>query len=355
MKINILSSNFKYPNVRSFLFPLIKFHKYFKGKGLDFVFNPKGNITDCDVIFIESNYYGKRWINEEEVILEEIINFRKKIGKVIYFDTSDSTSLLNPNVISHVDKYCKGQILKDRNQYKKRFYGNRVFTDFCKKNYQITDNKATYSEALKTKKEIEKINIFWNSSISNYSILGKIMNEVYEYIPLQQILFLPKRKKNGIKDREIFFRMNMEYTRMTVQWHRVQAEKSLKLRKQFSRINIFQYFYELSKSKVCISPFGWGEINYRDFETFLCGTLLIKPDMRHLKTWPNLYRDGIDVITYNWSCDDLYDKVSKIIQNYNEFKHIAMDAQVNYINFLQSESLKEKLWIRLKNLIEKNP
>ena len=78
MKINILSSDFMYPNVRSFLFPLIKFRKYFKSKGFNFIFNPKKICTDCDVIFIESNFYGKKWINDEDSILEEIVGLKKK-------------------------------------------------------------------------------------------------------------------------------------------------------------------------------------------------------------------------------------------------------------------------------------
>jgi hypothetical protein len=352
MKINILSSNFKYPNVRSFLYPLIKFRKYFKSNGFNFVFNPKKICKDCDVIFIESNFYGQRWKNEENNILEEIADLKKKIGKVIYFDTSDSTSLLNPNVINHIDKYCKGQILKDKTEYKKKFYGNRIFTDFCKKKYNIVDDDISYSAPVKTQKEIEKIDIFWNSSISNYSILGKVMNECYNYFPIKQMLFPPQKKINKTKDREIFFRMNMKYSRMTVQWHREQAEKKLNLNNECSRINVFQYFNELSRSKVSISPFGWGEINYRDFETFLCGSLLIKPKMNHLKTWPNFYRDGTDLITYDWSCNDLHKKVSEIINNYNQFKHIAINGQKNYIDFLKNKDLKEKILIKLKNIIE---
>ena len=352
MKINILSSNFKYPNVRSFLFPLIKFQKYFRSNGFKFVFNPKKICKDCDVIFIESNFYGKRWTNEENNILEEIIDLKNKIGKVIYFDTSDSTSLLHPNVISHIDKYCKGQILKDKTEYKKKFYGNRIFTDFCKKKYNIVDDDISYSAPVKTQKEIEKIDIFWNSSISNYSILGKVMNECYNYFPIKQMLFPPQKTINKTKDREIFFRMNMKYSRMTVQWHREQAEKRLNFNKECARINLFQYFNELSRSKVSISPFGWGEINYRDFETFLCGSLLIKPKMNHLETWPNFYRDDIDLITYDWSCNDLHKKVSEVINNYNQFKHIALNGQKNYIDFLNNKDLKEKILIKLKNIIE---
>ena len=74
--------------------------------------------------------------------------------------------------------------------------------------------------------------------------------------------------------------------------------------------------------------------------------------MNHLETWPNLYRDGVDLVTYEWSCNDLYEKVSEIIDNYDQFKHIALNGQKNYVDFLKDKDLKEKILIRLKNIIE---
>ena len=63
--------------------------------------------------------------------------------------------------------------------------------------------------------------------------------------------------------------------------------------------SIFKYYKKLSESKVCVSPFGWGEINYRDFESFTYATLLVKPDMNHLKTWPQLYNSK-NMVSYDW-------------------------------------------------------
>ena len=40
-------------------------------------------------------------------------------------------------------------------------------------------------------------------------------------------------------------------------------------------------------SRICISPFGYGEICWRDFEAILCGCLVVKPDMSHVETNPS--------------------------------------------------------------------
>ena len=42
-------------------------------------------------------------------------------------------------------------------------------------------------------------------------------------------------------------------------------------------------------SKLSKSPFGWGDICIRDFETFICHSCLVKPDMSLIETWPNYY------------------------------------------------------------------
>jgi hypothetical protein len=38
-----------------------------------------------------------------------------------------------------------------------------------------------------------------------------------------------------------------------------------------------QYIQHLLDSKVILSPFGWGEFCYRDYEAILCGCIVIKP------------------------------------------------------------------------------
>ena len=50
------------------------------------------------------------------------------------------------------------------------------------------------------------------------------------------------------------------------------------------KINYYKYHKLLEDSKVVISPFGWGELAYRDFEAFYNSCLLLKPNIDHLIT-----------------------------------------------------------------------
>ena len=57
------------------------------------------------------------------------------------------------------------------------------------------------------------------------------------------------------------------------------------------------FMHELRHSKICLSPFGYGEICWRDIEAMLTGSVVLKQDMSHLVTKPNLYQISRDLFT----------------------------------------------------------
>ena len=347
MKINIVSSGYVYNNVRSLLFPLINFRNFFKEKGIELNFLKKINVN-CDILFIESNFIGKRYVHDFNNLKYEFKKLGKIVDKLIYFDTSDSTSILHPKLINYVNVYCKGQILKDLNQYKYKYYGNRIFTHFAYKNFGIIDDNISFSEKLDTER-LEKIKIHWNSGILNHSLAGKLYSNIYGTLPINKLLNYPKIKTYH-KRKKLFFTMTTSYNRNTIAWHRKYALEKIFVKQNFKRLNFFDYYKYLSESEICLSPFGWGEINYRDFEAFTYAALLIKPDMRHLSTWPEFY-DSKNFVSYNWACTDLKEKIDNIIKHGDNFKLIANSAQKNYLDFLNSKNLNLQIYQRIIDII----
>ena len=59
------------------------------------------------------------------------------------------------------------------------------------------------------------------------------------------------------------------------------------------------------RSRICVSPFGFGEICWRDFEAILFGCLLVKPDMGHVRTQPNVFVPGLTYVPVRWDYADL--------------------------------------------------
>ena len=79
-----------------------------------------------------------------------------------------------------------------------------------------------------------------------------------------------------------------------------------------------QYISNLYSSKVCLSPFGMGEICFRDFEVMALNTLLIKPDMSMVITKPNIYIDGETYfgVQYDWS--NLNEVIQSVMDNFED-------------------------------------
>ena len=96
------------------------------------------------------------------------------------------------------------------------------------------------------------------------------------------------------------------------------------------------------RSKVVVSPFGWGEINIRDFECFALGSLLVKPSMAHLETYPKFFVEHETYVPYRWDCSDLHEKIDEITQNYSRYLCIARAAQQRLKSALETRESKEE-------------
>lgn len=65
------------------------------------------------------------------------------------------------------------------------------------------------------------------------------------------------------------------------------------------------YMAEMRAARLCFSPFGFGELCWRDIEAIICGTVMIKPDMSHLETLPDLYEPGVTYLPVRWDFSDV--------------------------------------------------
>ncbi|WP_306151004.1 glycosyltransferase [Roseovarius sp. MMSF_3281] len=86
---------------------------------------------------------------------------------------------------------------------------------------------------------------------------------------------------------------------------------------------------ELERSKACFSPFGYGELCWRDIEAIAAGCVLIKPDMSHLRTEPDLFRDGETYIACRWDFADLADKLTEILAD--DERRLSLTANAKHI------------------------
>ena len=86
------------------------------------------------------------------------------------------------------------------------------------------------------------------------------------------------------------------------------------------------YMAELRRSALCFSPFGFGEICWRDVEAMLAGSVVVKPDMSHLRTQPDLYVAGETYLSCAWDFSDVADVIRDGLADPDRLARIARTA-----------------------------
>lgn len=94
------------------------------------------------------------------------------------------------------------------------------------------------------------------------------------------------------------------------------------------RVDGAAFMAELEHSQLCFSPFGFGELCWRDIEAILAGAVLVKPDMAHLECFCDLYRPGETYVPVRWDLADLDETVARLLADPDACHAIAERAFV---------------------------
>jgi hypothetical protein len=70
-------------------------------------------------------------------------------------------------------------------------------------------------------------------------------------------------------------------------------------------LSLREYRDEMAASRAVVSPFGIGELCYRDYEAAVAGAVCVKPDVSHLETFPGLLQAGTTYLPVAWDLSDV--------------------------------------------------
>ncbi|MBT3931115.1 MAG: glycosyltransferase family 1 protein [Rhodospirillaceae bacterium] len=335
LRINILTRGFETPNGRAFLFPLMVHRRALAAAGIDIhlVRSPGDDgTTDCDLLFVESRVFSPRWAAEGDAkVLVDIAAMAERVP-IIWFDISDSTGWLQAQVLPLVQLYCKSQLLADRTEYTRTHYGNRIWADFYHHHEDINDSTPAEARIVEDSTLLDRLRVSWNSGLADYSLHGPTRMALRARIPSNALLNFPRRFTSPDKNRSIDFtcRMGTTYPRNTVAHQRRRVAGLLKDRMATDKLGRRAFLNEMRNTRMVVSPFGFGEITLKDFEATLCGAALLKPDMSHLETWPDLFRAGETIVTHKWDLSDFLDRINEAPDRARELQAIATRAQDIY-------------------------
>ena len=333
-RILVLHDNTKY--TLRYLFPLLRNTELLR----DFGFHLAARHYDCWTEEDESDYciitHDCLENEEQNVRLSALVALRNKCNKLIWLDTSDSTGTPVFDVLPFVDVYLKKQLLKDKTLYTEQLYSLRYFSDYYHKNYGVLDPEIPQRVVLDLRFK-DKLKLAWNILICDVPSRRSLGDRLKDALSLGRSYHFvsPQRKR----PHDISFRGSMEYI-PSVSYQRERILELLRSRKDITYpeigkvISQQQYFHELQDSRCVISPFGWGEICWREAECWINGAALLKPDMSHLETWPDLFVEGETYEPIRWDFLNLDSILDKIMQDKSRYLEIASCGQELYKRYM---------------------
>ena len=274
--------------------------------------------NDFDYMFIGMNDFINKKLSLKESIEWGSENVEKlsQGGEYFLFDGSDSTSLMGGIEVmrnTNPTYYVKNQLLQ-KDKYKvpsnfgRWFWGNGEFD----LSYDITED------------EWDKIKLSgWNlGHLQTHLFRDRInpinTNKLYDVCAIYQAEHRENYEHNNRND--------IPYTK-----HRKGAWEVLdkKYISKKDKLPFQEYWEYLYNSRVCISPFGMGEVCFRDFESIATNTILIKPNMDIVITEPNIYIDKKTYfgVEYDWS--NLNEVIDEVLSNFEEYNEMINSEVTN--------------------------
>lgn len=305
---------------------------------------PKANKLSSDILCLNSKYFSKWWPKEPQNVFEFIDKAKKYCSKIIWLDDSDSTSVTHFELLPEIDLYLKKQLLKDKASYTKPLYCDRLYTDFYNREYNISDETPYQSKPLDISLS-NKVHLSWNLGLGDYA--GDRLPRYLRYLRRYYLpVVYPKRLTyvDGPRNIDVLCRGNKYYAHKTISFHR---QRFIDIIGSMKKLNVAlhgfvdqsEYIKEIMNSKMVISPFGWGEICYKDFETWIYGSVLVKPDVSHMETWPDFYKPGETYIPIDWNFGNLEKSIYKLIENKELRMRLAVTGQETYAEMLSDEGM----------------
>lgn len=312
--------------------------------------------------------YLKNELNKDESSVGLLKKIRQKYEKVVFFDDSDGSDSFHFEYMPYVDLYLKKQILKDQKQYFRSLYGRQPFSDYYHNYFGVEDEEhEKYRPPLMEEKHLKKIQLSWNLGMGSFPLkrwkirVGRFV--LSKFFPLSWMSLVYDNPQNyhvkPVSESHEINKIQARFDAANYSNNSIAFQRKLLLEKAgrhpdsflTGRIPKSEYDKEQERVTGVLSPFGWGEICFRDFEAVLQKTALLKPDMDHLKTWPDIYQPNETYIPVSWDGIDLYEKSQLIRTDESLRKRITENAHQIYMDAF--DKIDDKIYDLITSIVQR--
>lgn len=272
-------------------------------------------VREADLICVQTEFFI------EDYQVDALFTDLKKHNpnaRFAYFDWFAPLDLRLAEILNpHIDLYVKRQVFRDLKAYDRPTLGDTNLTDYYSRAFKIKDNVRYFPV----------LNDFFSKIILGPGLLTgpHLLNKFASGKDLSE----PKN-----------IDLHARFAKSGTPWYSAMrtdaylACQKLTIGPKLSSFAVVcgggvsrrQYLSELAKSKICFSPFGYGEVCWRDYEAALYGALLLKPDMSHVRTDPEIFVKDETYVSLSWDLSDLAEKVEFYLNHAHERNRIVDNA-----------------------------
>lgn len=265
------------------------------------------------------------------VLMEKL---RSKYERIVFFNGYPGGGIHHHRLLPFVDLYYNKSLLKNRRLYTTWLYGNELFADYYHKHYGVNDDPDQTVGPITDAGFLDRLRLSWNVGIGDFPrtrfkqrvgvFLARLIGIGWSR-PFAGRSNPPMKRNTGRYTVHARFGYQSQAT-ITHQRRIIQEKIADHPAFLTGKVAQSQYNHEIQNSRIVLSPFGWGELCFRDYEAVQSGALLVKPDMSHLETWPDIFKAGETYIPVAWDGSDVVEKCEYYLGHDNERKRIVENA-----------------------------
>jgi len=288
---------------------------------------------DADMIFFQP------WFTEgvEKIVSSlKLLKQRNPKSKIVFLDPYAPLDLRFAEAVTPlVDTYVKKHVFLDRTRYGVETQGDTNLVEYYE---QLYDLPASSARLFKVPQDFLSKILVGPSFFTAREMLTTFHSGA---IPISKSKTYSVHARLGAKG---------------APWYQTMRERALLACKSFSGSGIVtsesvsnsKYMRELAQSRICFSPYGYGEVCWRDYEAIMCGALLVKPDMAHVQTDPDIFVPYETYVPVAWDFSDLAEKMNYYLANDVARTKIVNRAYSTLYEYLQRDAFIDQFAVLFK-------
>lgn len=227
-----------------------------------------------------------------------------------------------------VDFYVKKHVFRDRDRYGQPTLGDTNLTDFYGRRFGLDDTERCFTVP---------------AGFLDKLVVGPSFATAPQILPA--LLGVPPSE--GARPFDLHARFEVNGT----EWYRAMRGEAMTALERLGDLSILhgqnvplsRFMWEMRRSKVCFSPFGYGEVCWRDYEAVAAGAVLLKPEMSHVETDPDIFIPWETYVPLAWDLSDFEEKTRKLVVSEDLRRRIAGQAFGVLRDWLRSDAFAHNM------------